>query len=210
MRWLHCKQTASLITHHVNKGCRWSSAPGNHEIRFCTRVWDFLRNTCKFIKCNCFSPITSVISVVYGLKPSSVCLQISVILACYVTPYVSPCYSKTCLHCHFTYFLFIFLSLVQCLRSQKIPVIAPFSLRSYPQSRMLSSATMDATWWPETTCLSRFGIWTWRAGQWRPIRWDWQMHSSNVWCWLCCATVNGLWGIIVGTGLQRTCYTSGK
>lgn len=111
-------------------------------------------------------------------------------------PYVSSCQSKIWLYCsHFTYFLIIFLSLVQCLRSRKIPVIAPSSLRSYPQSRMLSSATMDATWWPETTCLSRSGIWTWRAGQWRPIRWDWQMHSSNVWCWLCCTTVNGLWGI---------------
>lgn len=82
--------------------------------------------------------------------------------------------------CHFTDVFIIFLPLVQCLRSQKIPVIAPSSLRSYLLSQMSSLATTDDTWWPETTCPWRFGTWTWRAGQWRPIRWDWQTDAQCV------------------------------
>lgn len=73
---------------------------------------------------------------------------------------------------------------LQCLRSQKIPAIAPSSQRSSLPSLMSSSATTVDTWWPETTCLWRSGTSTWRPGQLRPIRWE--KKDTGVFLSLCC------------------------
>lgn len=59
---------------------------------------------------------------------------------------------------------------VQCLKNRKIQGAAPSFPKSSPLCRMSSSATMDATCWPETTSPPRCGIWTWTKAPWRHIR----------------------------------------